>query len=124
MEAGCVRGILPLSELEPMPGVRPGLLGVTTLKGQAIGVIDLRGRLQLPYAGQGSNPKIVILEATVGTRPQLVAFVADRISDVVVYRDRDLRSGSLRGKGRPRKLVNFDQLVTEEELSGWCVLSP
>ncbi len=53
-----------------------------------------------------------------------LGFVADRISDVVVYRDRDLRSGALRGKGRPRKLVDFDQLVTEDELAGLWVLSP
>lgn len=124
MEAARVRGILPLSELESMPDVRPGLLGITILKGQVIGVIDLRGKLQLPYTSQGSAPKVVILEATVGARLQLLAFVADRISDVVVYRDRDLRSGSLRGKGRPRRLVDFDQLVGEEELSGLWVLSP
>lgn len=124
MEAGRVRGILPFSELEPMPDVRPGLLGITILKGQVIGVIDIRCKLQLPYTSQGSNPKIVILEAAVGARLQLVAFVADRISDVVVYRDRDLRSGSLRGKGRPRRLVDFDQLVGEEELAGLWVLSP
>ena len=124
MEAGRVRGILPLSELEPMPGVRPGLLGITSLKGQVIGVIDLRSKLQLPHASQGSQPKIVILELTAGTHQHLAGFVADRISDVVVYRDRDLRSGTLRGKGRPRKLVDFDQLVSEEELEGLWVLSP
>ena len=124
MEAGRVRGLLPLSDLEPMPGVRPGLLGITSLKGQVVGVIDLRSKLRLPYASQGSQPKIVILELTAGARQHLAGFVADRISDVVVYRDRDLRSGALRGKGRPRRLVDFDQLVTEEELEGLWVLSP
>jgi hypothetical protein len=66
----------------------------------------------------------VVLELTAGTRQHLLGFVADRISDVVVYRDRDLRSGALRGKGRPRRLVDFDQLVSEKELAGLCVLSP
>jgi chemotaxis signal transduction protein len=121
MEAGRVRGILPLSALEPMPGVRPGLLGITSLNGQVVGVMDLRSKLHMTYASQGSQPKIVILELTAG---KLAGFVADRISDVVVYRERDLRSGSLRGKGRPRKLVDFDQLVSEKELEGLWVLSP
>jgi chemotaxis signal transduction protein len=124
MEAACIRGILPLTDLEPALAGRSGLLGLTSLKGQMVGVIDLRSRLGLAHAGQGSAPKIVVLELTAGTGQHLLGFVADRISDVVVYRDRDLRSGALRGKGRPRKLVDFDQLVGEDELAGLCVLSP
>jgi chemotaxis signal transduction protein len=124
MEAACVRGILPLTDLEPAAAGRAGLLGVTSLKGQVVGVIDLRSRLQLPHASQGSQPKIVVLELTAGARQHLLGFVADRVSDVVVYRDRDLRSGALRGKGRPRKLVDFDQLVSENELAAWWTLTP
>ena len=83
--------------------------------------MDLRSKLKMTFSSHGSQPKIVILELTAG---KLAGFVADRISDVVVYRDRDLRSGSLRGKGRPRKLVDLDQLVSEQELEGLWVLSP
>ena len=124
MEAACIRGILPLADLEPAAAGRKGLLGLTSLKGQMVGVIDLRTRLGLLDASRGSQPKIVVLELTSGARQHLLGFVADRISDVVVYRDRDLRCGALRGKGRPRKLVDFDQLVSEKELAGLCVLSP
>jgi len=124
MEAGCIRGILPLTDLEPAAAGRSGFLGLTSLKGQIVGVIDLRTKLGLTHVGQGSAPKIVVLELTTGARQHLVGFVADRISDVVVYRERDLRSGALRGKGRPRRLVDFDQLVSERELAGLCVLSP
>jgi chemotaxis signal transduction protein len=124
MEAACIRGILPLTDLEPAAAGRSGLLGITSLKGQVVGVIDLRSRLHLPHASQGSQPKIVVLELTAGTRQHLLGFVADRISDVVVYRDRDLRSGALRGKGRPRKLVDFDQLVSENELATLWALNP
>lgn len=124
MEAACIRGILPFTDLEPAAAGRSGLLGLTTLKGQMVGVIDLRTRLGLTRAGQGSQPKIVVVELTSGARQHLLGFVADRISDVVVYRDRDLRSGALRGKGRPRKLVDFDQLVSEKELGPLWPLSP
>jgi chemotaxis signal transduction protein len=124
MEAARVRGILPLTDLEPAAAGRSGLLGLTSLKGQVVGVIDLRSRLQLTHASQGSQPKIVVLELTAGTRQRLLGFVADRISDLVVYRDRDLRRGILCGKGRPRKLIDFDQLVGEDELAGWWALSP
>ncbi len=124
MEAAQIRGILPLSDLEPAVAGRTGLLGITSLKGQVVCVIDLRSRLQLPHAGQGSQPKIVVLELTEGSRQHLLGFVADRISDVVLYRDRDLRSGALRGKGRPRRLVEFDRLVSKNELAALWALSP
>ena len=124
MEAADIRGILPLSDLKPAVAGRSGLLGFTSLKCQMVGVIDLRTRLGLTHAGQGSQPKIVVLEFTAGTRQLLLGFVADRISDVVVYRDRDLRSGSLRGKGRPRRLIHFDQLVSDQELGLLWPLSP
>ncbi|MEO8049939.1 MAG: chemotaxis protein CheW [Acidobacteriota bacterium] len=124
LEAALVRGILPLSDLEPAVSGRTGLLGITSLKGQVVCVIDLRSRLQLPHAGQGSQPKIVVLELTEGSRQHLLGFVADRISDVVLYRDRDLRSGALRGKGRPRRLVEFDRLVSKNELAALWALSP
>jgi len=124
MEAARVRGILPLSELEPLPGEHPGLLGITSLLGHLIGVIDLRSKLRLRHPSKGSQPKIVVLEVAAGDRLQLAGFVADRISDVVVYRDRDLRCGALRGKGRPRKLVDFDQLVTQGEMAGIWALTP
>jgi chemotaxis signal transduction protein len=124
MEAGCIRGILPYTDLEPPAAARSGFLGLTSLKGQMVSVIDLRSRLGLAHAGQGSAPKIVVLQLTAGNRQQLLGFVADRISDVVVYRDRDLQSGTLRGKGRPRKLIDFDQLIGEDELTGLCLLSP
>jgi chemotaxis signal transduction protein len=124
MEAACIRGILPLSDLEPAAAGRSGLLGISNLKGQMVGVIDLRSRLGLAHAGQGSQPKIVVLELTAGSRQHLLGFVADRISDVVIYRDRDLRSGALRGKGRPRKLIDFDQIVSEKELGPLWPLSP
>jgi chemotaxis signal transduction protein len=124
MEAACIRGILPLTDLEPAAAGRSGLLGLASLKGQMVGVIDLRSRLGLAHAGQGSQPKIVVLEFTAGTRQLLLGFVADRISDVVIYRDRDLRSGALRGKGRPRRLIDFDQIVSKKELGPLWPLSP
>jgi len=63
MEAACIRGILPLTDLEPAAAGRSGLLGLTSLKGQMVGVIDLRSKLGLSHAAQGSAPKIVVLNA-------------------------------------------------------------
>ncbi len=112
-----MRGILPLSELIPIPGVLTGLLGFTALKGEPVAVLDLGEKLGLHSARPGSQPKIVILEVISEEGPHMAAFLADRISDVVVYRERNLHNGVLKGKGRPRKLIDFDRLVREGVLA-------
>lgn len=124
MEAARVRGILPLSELVWMPDARPGLLGVVTLNGRLVNVIDLPSRLRLPASRPGSQPKIVVLEVTAGDRRYLAGFIADRVSGVVVYPARDLNKGILRGTGRPRRLIDFSQFVSEEDVAGIWALSP
>jgi chemotaxis signal transduction protein len=124
METARVRGILPLSELVPLPGVRAGVLGVASLQGQVVAVIDLCSKLGLLNVRPGPQPKIVVFEVISGGGQHMAGFVADRVSDVVVYRDRDLRSGALRGQGRPRKLIDFDQIVSEDDLVGLWAFSP
>ena len=125
MEAAQVRGILPLSELIPMPNVRPGLLGIITLGGRVVNVIDLPSKLSLPASHPGSQPKIVVLEVTSGDRQHLAGFVADRVSDVVVYPARDLHNGILRRtSGRPRRLIDMAQIVSEDDVAGIWALSP
>jgi chemotaxis signal transduction protein len=82
MEAAQVRGILPLSELVFVPRARHGLLGVVTISGQTVNVIDLSAKLRLPASRPGSQPKIVVLEVTAEHRQYLAGFIADRVSDV------------------------------------------
>jgi len=123
-EAANVRGILPLSDLVHMPRARPGFLGVVTLNGRVVNVIDLSSKLRLPASHPGSQPKIVVLEVTAGDRQHMAGFIADRVSDVVVYPARDLHNGVLRGTGRPRRLVDFTQLLCEDDVAGMWALSP
>ena len=124
MEAAQVRGILPLSELVPMPSARPGFLGVVTLNGQVVNVIDLSSKLRLPASPPGGQPKIVVLEVTSGDHRHMAGFLADRVSDVVVYPARDLHQGILRGTGRPRRLIDFAQIVSEDDVAGIWAFSP
>lgn len=129
LEAARVRGILPLSELTPLPSARTGLLGIASLQGRAVAVLDLRARLDLPNVSPGPQPKIVVVEVAPGGEVapdgvlHLAGFVADRVSDVVLYRGRDLRGDTLRGQGRPRKLIDFDRIVTADDVAGLWALS-
>ena len=108
-----VRAILSIEDLRPLASTRPGVIGVVTLAGRSIVVVDLRARLNLPAANVGAQRQIVVVEAAGG---HLAGFVADRVSDVIRYRSRDLRNGILHGIGRPRRVVEVDHVVDEDDL--------
>ena len=113
LDAECVRAILPIEELIPMPSSRPGVIGVVNMTSGSAVVVDLRARLNLPIASPGPQRRIVVVEAAAG---HLAGFVVDRVSDVVRYRSRDVRNGVLHGIGRARRIVEVDQVVSEDDL--------
>jgi chemotaxis signal transduction protein len=119
IEAACVQAILPLRDLISVPGARPGVLGVVRIAGRMANVVDAVTRLQLPPWRRGKQPWIVVL----GTDGNYAAFIADRVCDVVRYANRDLNNGVLRGEGRNRTLVQFDQIVREKDFTEiWAVI--
>ena len=119
IDAACVGAILPLNDLIPVTGVRPGILGVVRVAGGVINVVDAAARLQLPPWRRGKQPRIVVLNRGVAQ----AAFIADRICEVVRYADRNLIGGVLRGEGRDRLLIHFDQIVKESDfVEIWAVI--
>lgn len=119
IEASQVRAILPLSDLIPVPRARPGIIGVVRIAGRIANVVDARARLQLPPWRRGKQRKIVVLSQA----EHRAAFIADRVCDVVRYADRSLHRGMLRGEGRNRTLVHFDQIVKDSDFAEiWAVI--
>lgn len=119
IEAACVQAILPLNDLIPVTGVRPGILGVVRIAGNVVNVVDAAARLQLPPWRRGKQPRIVVLSTGVAR----AAFIADRVCNVVRYTDRNLNHGVLRGEGRDRLLIHFDQIVREGDFAEiWAVI--
>ena len=111
-----VRGILPLRDLVAVPPGRAAFAGIASLGGRALAVFDLRVKLDLRHASQGRRPKIVVIEVAASEGPRLAGFIADRVTDIAVYRPRDFSHGAFRGDGRPRRLLDPDQLISEEDL--------
>lgn len=125
-----VRGILPAHELIPieMPqfansgpgGANSGMIcGVASLRGEDFPVVDLRGKLGIAHGSHGRQPCVVVVEIAGGSGARLLGFVADRISEVLMLRDRDFRNGSVRVNGRARRVLDPDLILTEEELKSW-----
>lgn len=111
MDADRVRGILPLGELQRLPGTG-ATLGMAVFGGSLVFVLDLAALLSIEAGRAGSQPKIVVVEAA----STLTAFVADRVTDVAVYRDRHLHNGLLKGNGRPRRWIDLDAVFAGQPL--------
>ena len=133
MLAAGVRGLLPVHELIPIETPRPAqcgsICGFATLRGRDVPVVDLRGKFGIASGSNGRQPCVVVVEGTAG---RLVGFVADCVSEVLQLGDRDFRNGSVRvisksnrsksnrTPRRARRVLDPDEILTEEEfLSCW-----
>lgn len=113
MNSGYVRGILPMHQLVAREVSHKWLCGSASAGGRDVPVIDLRTKLGIAHAAQGREPFIIVVAA--GGR--LAGFIADRVSEVLDVRQRDFRNGVLRGHGRPRRVLDPNQIMTQEDLA-------
>jgi chemotaxis signal transduction protein len=116
MDAARIRAILPLHELVTLATAHPWLRGFAALGAHEFPVVDLERKFHLPRASRGRQPCIVAVAIEAAGGQRLAGFVADRVSAVVNLRERDFRHGVVHAKGRPRRLLDPDQILTEGEL--------
>jgi len=79
----------------------------------AVPVIDLRTRLGLPGVVYGRRQFLVAVESESG----LAGFVADYVSDLIKGSAEQCRGGKLRGRGRPKWVLDPDSLSIERPSS-------
>jgi chemotaxis signal transduction protein len=115
VDAGRVRGILPIHELaaieEALPCSPACAEGVASLGGRDFPVIDLRSKLRLRAPARGRERVIVVVEHAAPQGWQLVGFVADRVSGLIKARENDYRRGKLHTPGRPRRILDPDAIA-------------
>jgi chemotaxis signal transduction protein len=116
MSADCVRGILPVHEMLALETPHNFVCGFAAAGGRDFPVLDLRAKLDIPHGSHGREPFIIVVE----TGGRLAGFIADRISEVLELRSRDFRNGAVRGHGRPRRVLDPDQIMTPQE---WTALA-
>ncbi len=63
IESGFVREVYPLKELTPLPGTPPFVLGITSVRGQTLSVIDFKRFFGLPEKGLTDLNKLIIVSA-------------------------------------------------------------
>jgi purine-binding chemotaxis protein CheW len=59
----CVREVLPLVELTPLPGVPPFVLGITNVRGQIVSVLDLKRFFDLPEKGLINQNQLIVVRS-------------------------------------------------------------
>jgi len=112
MDVSRVRALIPPHQMTRFESTHPWLLGFASSQGRDVPVVDLRAKLGLAAGMRGRQPIVVIVTAG---KERLSAFLADRVSEMVVLRERDFRRGSAMVNGRPRKILDADSILTEEE---------
>jgi purine-binding chemotaxis protein CheW len=63
LESSFVREVCPLKELTPLPGTPPFVLGVTSVRGQILSVVNFKKFFDLPEKGLSDLNKLIIVRA-------------------------------------------------------------
>lgn len=74
-----VQEVLRVTEIAPVPGAPPYVLGIVNLRGSVVTVIDTRARFGLPSLEPDDAARIVIIEAD----KQVVGMLVDGVAEVV-----------------------------------------
>ena len=124
MEATRVRGIMPVHEVVALENPHPWVCGFAAMLGRDFPVVDLRGKLGIAHGSHGRFPCVIVVETMSSRGARFLGFIADRVSDVLTLRERDFRKGMVRTTGRSRRILDPDQILTEEELQSLWQLIP
>jgi purine-binding chemotaxis protein CheW len=125
-----VQEVLRYTEIAPVPGAPPYVLGIINLRGNVVTVIDTRSRFALPNAETNDQTRIVIIEA----ENQVVGILVDSVAEVVYLRQSEIETTPNVGNDESAKfiqgvchkndelliLVDLEKLMSDEE---WMEIS-
>jgi len=111
IDSSYVREVCPLKELVPLPGTPPFVLGVTSVRGQILSVIDLKKFFELPDRGLTDLNKVIVVradfmefgilaDAILGTRSIPLAEIQPSLATLT-----GIRADYLRGVTKDRLVV-------------------
>jgi len=127
-----VREVLRYTEIAPVPGAPPYVLGIINLRGSVVTVIDTRTRFGLASADTTDNTRIVIIEV----ENQVVGILVDAVAEVVYLRQSEIETAPNVGTEESAKfiqgvcnkngelliLVDLEKLMSEEEWAEMAML--
>lgn len=122
-----VQEVLRVSEIAPVPGAPPYVLGIINLRGNVVTVIDTRSRFGLPPGDIDDSSRIVIIES----EGQVVGILVDSVAEVVELHASEIDSAPNVGNEESSKyiqgvatrdsdlliVVDLNKLLSEDEWS-------
>lgn len=125
-----VQEVLRYTEIAPVPGAPPYVLGIINLRGNVVTVIDTRSRFALTNTETTDQTRIVIIEA----ENQVVGILVDAVAEVVYLRQSEIETTPNVGNDESAKfiqgvchkndelliLVDLEKLMSDEE---WMEIS-
>lgn len=120
-----VQEVLRYTEIAPVPGASPHVLGIINLRGNVVTVIDTRLRFGLPQGELNDNTRIVIIESN----SNVLGILVDSVAEVVYLRASSIESSPNVGQEESARyiqgvshrdgelliLVDLQKLLTDEE---------
>ncbi len=120
-----VQEVLRYTEIAPVPGAPPYVLGIINLRGNVVTVIDTRHRFGLQSGDLSDNTRIVIIEAD----NHVVGILVDSVAEVVYLRQSEIETAPNVGNDESAKfiqgvchkngelliLIELDKLLTDSE---------
>jgi len=120
-----VQEVLRITEIAPVPGAPPYVLGIINLRGNVVTVIDTRKRFGLPPVETNDASRIIVIES----EKQVVGILVDAVAEVVELRESDIdpapnvgteeSSRYIQGVATREEglliLVDLNKLLTDEE---------
>ena len=82
---GRIKEILNSWRVTRVPRGPAHLMGVANVRGQIVGVVDLRVRLGMPYAERDEDARLVLTSIQVEKDEVLVGLVVDEVKDIVSF---------------------------------------
>ena len=120
-----VQEVLRYSEIAPVPGAPPYVLGIINLRGNVVTVLDPRHGFGLEPGDVNDNTRIVIIAA----EKHVVGILVDSVAEVVYLRQSEIETAPNVGTDESAKfiqgvchkndelliLIELDKLLTDEE---------
>ncbi len=120
-----VQEVLPMTEIAPVPGAPPFVLGIINLRGNVVTVIDTRMRFGLAPRESDKASRIVVTE----TNDQIAGILVDSVAEVVEVGHQEIDTAPNVGNEESSRyiygvvsrqddlliLVDVNKLLTKEE---------
>jgi len=127
-----VREIMGIQDITAVPQTPPYLKGVINLRGKVIPVIDLRLKFGLPSMDYTQRTCIIVVQVKSGSTLLMMGIVVDEVCEVITMGSGEIEDtpdfgasvatnyilGMAKIKGKVKILLDINEVLTSQELSG------